>query len=184
MPLPAPRSHPGATDEPLIAALVAERCPGCGARLSPAAQWCSLCFADLRPAPAPAPSASEPPVTRPDAVPLPSEVTPQAAAGSPAGASIAGATVASATQLSAPGAAARPTWPCSGCGASVDVELDACPACGIGFLGALRSSSTGIELPIVGDLRRFSDRSRVLLAAGIGLAIAFVLVLLTALLGH
>jgi hypothetical protein len=67
---------------------------------------------------------------------------------------------------------------------SVDVDLDACPACGTGFLGALRNSSTGLELPVVGDLGRFSQRSRIVLASAFGLGIALILVLITALLGH
>lgn len=66
----------------------------------------------------------------------------------------------------------------------MDVDLDACPACGTGFLGALRSSSNGIELPVVGSLGRFSDRSRVVMGAAAGLLISFVLVVLTALLGR
>jgi hypothetical protein len=64
------------------------------------------------------------------------------------------------------------------------VELDACSACGTPFLGALRSSSLGIDLPVVGNLGRFSDRSRVVLGAAAGLLIAFILVVLTALLGR
>jgi hypothetical protein len=67
---------------------------------------------------------------------------------------------------------------------SVDVDLDACPACGTGFLGALRSTSIGLELPVVGNLGRFSDRSRVVLGAAAGLLIALLLVVITALLGR
>ncbi|MGZ4595494.1 MAG: hypothetical protein ACXV3V_01095 [Actinomycetes bacterium] len=40
------------------------RCPRCAARSLPDAEWCTLCYADLRPAPEPAPPAPEPePVT-------------------------------------------------------------------------------------------------------------------------
>src|SRR6478752_6959541 len=69
--LPAPGSHPGAADEPLITALVAEHCPACGARLAPSAQWCGLCFADLRPAPGPVGGAAPAPAAVSDALPSP-----------------------------------------------------------------------------------------------------------------
>jgi hypothetical protein len=97
------------------------------------------------------------------------------------------AVVAAAAQANTPATLApmaKPIWPCSGCGASVDVALDACPACGTGFLGALRTSSNRIELPVVGDLSRFSDRGRVVIGTAGGLMIALVMVVLTALLGR
>lgn len=189
MSLPAPGSHPGAADEPLISALVAERCPACGARLAPAAQWCGLCFADLRPAPSPPESAAAPPAPVIDALPSPRQATPQAAAVAPTEPGVGEAvvtdpTVAAGGGPSAAGTIARPTWPCSGCGASVDVDLDACSICGTGFLGALRGSSGGIDLPVVGNLGRFSDRSRVVLGAGVGIALALIMVILTALAGR
>jgi hypothetical protein len=177
--LPASGSRPGASDEPLIAALVAERCPACGARLAPAAQWCGLCYTDLRPAPVPAAPAQ----------PATEVVPPQRPAAAPVVHPATGAqptvstTIPPAVHPTAAGAT-RPAWPCSGCGASVDVELDACSACGAPFLSALRHLSSGIELPVIGNLGRFSDRSRVVLGAAAGLLIAFVLVVLTALLGR
>jgi hypothetical protein len=194
--LPAPGPHPGAADEPLITALVAEHCPACGARLAPAAQWCGLCFADLRPAPGPAGSATAATAPVIDALPSPRAATPQAAAvpsavpaaapgtGTAVEAVLPDAAVAGGSGSTAAGTTARPTWPCSGCGASVDVDLDACSICGTGFLGALRSSTGGIELPVVGNLGRFSDRSRIVLGASAGLAIALIMVILTALVGH
>jgi hypothetical protein len=177
--LPAPGSPPGSgqpAGEPLITALVAERCPACGARLAPAAQWCSLCYADLRSAAEPADEPSSPSLTEALPVPRPASVATEPPA--PGDAPAADAGTPPATRLS------RPSWPCSGCGASVDVELDDCPACGSTFLGALRSSTNRIELPVVGDLGRFSDRARVVVGAVAGLLIAFVLVVITALLGR
>jgi hypothetical protein len=179
--LPASGSRPGASDEPLIAALVAERCPACGARLAPAAQWCGLCYTDLRPAPVPAPAAPAQPAS--EAVPArrPAAAPPvDPAIGAEPTVST---NIPTAVQPTAAGVT-RPTWPCSSCGASVDVELDACSACGAPFLSALRHSSSGIELPVIGNLGRFSDRSRVVLGAAAGLLIAFILVVLTALLGR
>lgn len=175
MSLPAPGSHPGTgqpVDEPVITALVAERCPACGARLAPAAQWCSLCYADLRPAPASPASAAA------SAVTVSSRAENDPAYGTSAAAPVTG------VPSPSPGTTGRPTWPCTACGVSVDVDLDACPACGTGFLGALRSTSIGLELPVVGNLGRFSDRSRVVLGAAAGLLIALLLVVITALLGR
>jgi hypothetical protein len=187
--LPASGSRPGAGQpggEPLISALAAQRCPACGARLAPAAEWCSLCYADLRPAPAPPATAASRPAPGREALPAPrsatgsppATATDQATAGAPPASPSASAASPLATGI------ARPTWPCAGCGASVDVDLDACLACGTPFLGALRNSAVGIDLPVVGNLGRFSDRSRVVLGAAAGLLIAFVLVVLTALLGR
>src|SRR3954471_21322313 len=76
--LPASGSRPGAGhpgDEPLMPALVAERCPACGARLAPAAEWCSLCYADLRPAPVPSASADLQPAPGSEALPAPRTAT-------------------------------------------------------------------------------------------------------------
>ena len=169
-----------------MSALVAQRCPACGARLAPAAEWCSLCYADLRPAPAPSATADLQPAPGSEALPAP-----RAAAGMPTGTATDVPTAGAPPVKPSAAAAsplvtgiARPTWPCAGCGASVDVDLDACLACGTPFLGALRNSSIGIELPVVGNLGRFSDRSRVVLGAAAGLLMAFLLVVLTALLGR
>jgi hypothetical protein len=183
--LPASGPRPGsgqAADEPLITALVSERCPSCGARLAAAAQWCGLCYADLRPAPAPSATATPPAPPARDAVPSPRPAAVAAPAATDPSTSDAIAPIA--VQPAPAGGTARPTWPCASCGASVDVDLDACSACGTPFLGALRSASTGIELPVVGNLGRFSDRSRIVLGAAAGILIAFVLMVLTALLGR
>jgi hypothetical protein len=71
-------------------------------------------------------------------------------------------------------------WPCSGCGATNPVELDACAACGTGFLAGLRKEEPPLLLlPGVGDLTKLSRAQRLGLAASVVLAV----VLLTALLG-
>jgi hypothetical protein len=46
-------------------------CPACGAALRPGAPWCTLCYADLRPAPADA--APEPSYAPPSPPPVPAE---------------------------------------------------------------------------------------------------------------
>jgi hypothetical protein len=71
-------------------------------------------------------------------------------------------------------------WPCSGCGAVTAVELDACAACGTGFLAGLRRDEAPLlVLPGVGDVTRLSRGQRLGLAAGVVLLV----VLLVALLG-
>jgi RNA polymerase subunit RPABC4/transcription elongation factor Spt4 len=102
------------------------RCPHCGALLRAGAQWCTLCYADLRPQPEPEPLAvvvREPsyagaaagatdPVTDPMTVP-PSD---GAADPAPVG------------------------WPCTGCGAIVAFDEDVCPSCGTKFLEGARGA--------------------------------------------
>ena len=139
------------------------RCPHCRASVRPGAPWCTLCHADLRPAP-PAP---EPQPTR-----SPGSVPPRAAVDP---------LTAPAAVLGLPGpVSADPTWPCSTCGAINPIAADACGACGAGFLAGLRESEAPLlELPGVGDLTRMSRGQRMLLAFGVVLAV----IALTALLG-
>lgn len=71
-------------------------------------------------------------------------------------------------------------WPCSGCGAVNAVELDACAACGLGFLSGLRKTEPPLlVLPVVGDLARLSRAQRL----GVAGAVILLVVLLTALAG-
>jgi hypothetical protein len=86
------------------------------------------------------------------------------------------ATAASAPQAAAPQRAAAPTWPCAACGASVALELDACPACGAGFLADVKGMGLDIQLPGVGDPRHLSSGAKWVIA-GVG-ATAIMLVLL------
>jgi hypothetical protein len=98
---------------------VAERCPGCSAAVRPGAPWCTLCFADLRPAP--------PPELEP--------VRHGVAAVDPLTASLAvldrdadaadGSVTPDSTDLG---------WPCLRCGEQVGIELSECPVCGAGFM--------------------------------------------------
>lgn len=46
------------------------RCPSCSARVPGSAQWCTLCFADLRPAPEPQPAPRPPQQPQPQLEPL------------------------------------------------------------------------------------------------------------------
>jgi hypothetical protein len=71
-------------------------------------------------------------------------------------------------------------WPCSGCGTVNGVELDACAACGTGFLAGLkRDEPPLLVLPGVGDLTRLSRGQRL----GLALGVVLLFVLLVGLLG-
>lgn len=124
--------------------MTAERCPSCNAALAPQAQWCSLCYADLRTHPAPTV----------DYVPVQPSPTPVL------------------DPLSSPLAvleaeeerpAAAPSLPCRACDAAVPLGEMACPVCLVplladetplptGFLGVqlhrLRSASKGQRIAI------------------------------------
>jgi len=132
-----------------------DRCPQCRGLVRPDAAWCTQCWTDLRPAPAPEPE----PLPEPVAVHVPPVPVPDgdlARAPQPGG------------------------WPCSGCGASNPVELDACAACGLGFLSGLKKTEPPLlVLPGVGDLTKLSRAQR-LGAAGV---VVLLVVLLTALVG-
>lgn len=155
------------------------RCHSCGAAVPDQAQWCSLCFADLR-----APAARPEPVSVP-AAPLAAAampaVHPPAASAIPA---VAPPAVAAGLPVQAPGAEphaapqpaavipAEATWPCPRCQAPVAMSLDACPDCGSSFLAGL-SARTNTKLPLLGDVQRFSQGQR--LVMGVGVAFAFML---------
>jgi RNA polymerase subunit RPABC4/transcription elongation factor Spt4 len=104
------------------------RCPHCSALLRSGAQWCTLCYADLRPKPEPEPvavSAREP------------SYAAAATAGAPADPPSALEAAAQALlQQATPETATG--WPCSGCGAVVSFDEDSCAACGTRFLEGAR----------------------------------------------
>lgn len=71
-------------------------------------------------------------------------------------------------------------WPCSGCGAANPVELDACAACGLGFLSGLTKTEPPLlVLPGIGDLTKLSRAQRL----GVAGLVVLVVVVLTALVG-
>lgn len=111
------------------------RCPHCGALLRSGAQWCTLCYADLRPKPEPEPVAviAREPGYAAGATPRTSAdpLTDLEAA--------AQALVRQAAPDTAPDPSAAPSgWPCTGCAAVVSFDEDACPACGTRFLDGAR----------------------------------------------
>lgn len=126
---------------------MSDRCPQCSATVRPDADWCTLCYADLRPAPPPAPEPAPEPVAA-----MPAHV--MAAAVANAGLSAPGFDALSApldvvTGLGAP-AAAEPTavagfWPCLRCRAANSMERDVCKDCGLPFGSGLGEKP--VELP-------------------------------------
>ena len=138
-----------------------QRCPHCRGALGPQAQWCTQCWADLRPPPVHAAVAPAPAGT---------------GGQSPAAAGI------DPVALPAPRPGGARGWPCSGCGEVNAVELTSCGACGTGFLAGLRKeSAAGLALPVVGDLTLLSRAQRLGLAGGVVL-LAMVLITLLGLL--
>jgi hypothetical protein len=189
------QSAAGAADIPYM---TGSRCPACGAATPEGVPWCSLCYADLRPAPAP---------DVPAPTPEPSAAVPTEAPGAVVGAASDPLTAPIATLLGAPAEplpaavpAASPalpavvaldaeldpaeavTWPCLRCRAAVPLALDACPECGAGFLAGAVAPAT-VSLPIVGNLTRFTSAQRFGLAAGLATCL-IVLFFAIATIGH
>lgn len=139
------------------------RCPHCRASVRPGAPWCTLCHADLRPAPEPVAAVAEPVAPVAPAVrPVDPLTAPAAALGLPA----------------PPGA--EPTWPCTTCGAANPLAANACTACGAGFLAGLRDTESPLlEIPGVGDLTKMSRAQRLGIAFGAVVAFIAVVTLLS-----
>ena len=130
------------------------RCPACGASVLDGAPWCTLCYADLRPA-APAPSEPPAPETVPAAPVLePSAASPPAAAALPAAGSLdlLDPTLDAPVAVAADTARGPVTWPCAACGENVALEHDSCPRCLTPFLAGA-DPAAAVDIPLVGSLR-------------------------------
>ncbi|HEV7757267.1 MAG TPA: zinc ribbon domain-containing protein [Mycobacteriales bacterium] len=139
------------------------RCPQCGARVGEGAEWCTQCYADLRP---PAPEVAAPVSSAPG--PAESPEPPEAEPGPP---------VAARARHRAPGGdTPAPGWPCPQCGTVNDLAAAACSSCGSGFLAAL-AADRGI--PTVPALTGLSRGARIAVALG---SVAGILALLAAVL--
>jgi hypothetical protein len=159
------------------------------------AQWCSLCFADLRePVPVreqvsvPAAPDPEPAPAAVVAAPLNDRPSPDALLGLPeraAPAETADAASDRATEASAlqPQERAAVTWPCGRCGEQVAMSLDACPTCGAGFLEGA-AGAVSVHLPVVGDMGKMSRSGRLMVGTVISIIVMIVLVLLATIGGH
>jgi ribosomal protein L40E len=160
-------------------ALRTTACPSCGAGLRPDAQWCSLCYHDLRPAAAPvvAPQPSpehggDDPLT----APLLDLLLPTAPATAPVAPPPAVPVPMAAAPVAA--AAAEVTWPCTRCGAHNALTANACRDCGSPFLGGA-AEAPALVLPGVGDLAKLSRGNRAAVAVGLVLAVLLPLALIT-----
>lgn len=144
----------------------AERCPRCGGVVKAGAQWCGLCYADLRPPPPPLP------------VPDPEPVVPPAHAPPPLFAPVRVRDALDGDESEAPesaegvGKAAQlpDGWPCIECGALNAFDLEACAACGLPFGAGLRTPPP--TLP--GD-----RRTRILVATLVALAVVALIAIVS-----
>lgn len=153
------------------------RCRACGAAVPAAAEWCSLCFADLR-----QPAPVREPVSVPASVPgAPPAVAEAAALASPT-AAVASAAVSlpspRSTVATPVGDKAR--WPCPRCSELVALSLDACETCGAGFLAGATTAALA-RLPVIGDVGQLTSSQRLLFAGAVAFAVTVVLLLLATL---
>lgn len=152
------------------------RCPDCSAALRPDAQWCGLCFRNLRAVPAPV-------------QPAPVQPAPQAAPAIPA------TTVLAPPIPSQPGAGrhgpplqpvgttpVQAGWPCATCSLLVPLQSEVCPSCGASFLAALQADSAG-QAPRAGLVMRLPRAARIAAALALSLMVAVLVPLLLTLLG-
>lgn len=127
------------------------------------APWCTLCFADLRPKPAPAESVVASPIA--------------AAAPSPAATPVASPI---ADPLDAPVMkrsdvkVATAAWPCPLCGAAVPIDSDLCTTCGGSFLGGVKPDVC-LTLPLVGNVLALGTGQRWALTAAAATAVTALL---------
>jgi hypothetical protein len=166
------------------------RCRACGAAVPAEAQWCSLCFADLR-EPTPVrervsvPAASTAALAEASvAAPAPNGVRPDPDAllglPKPAADSVTD-DVAEAEEPAEEPEEAK--WPCLTCGEQVPISLDACQSCGAGFLAG-SSSQPSARLPVVGDLQRLSRNQRLAFGFGMCMVVMILLIVLATIGGH
>ena len=159
--------------EPDLLAARTTPCPSCGASLRPDAPWCTLCYADLRPAavlprepsaPITAAPTHERPTEPPD-LPLPAHAPDEP------------------QSVATPGPLGDTRWPCSRCQSDNPMQSNTCAACGAGFLAAVRDAEPPLLLiPGVGDLTKMDRGKRLALAVGLVAAVLVPLAVSTALL--
>lgn len=149
-----------------------DRCPRCAALVRPGADWCTLCYADLRPAP-PQPLL-EPAPTGPAATSAPAQPAPGTASSDmfdpltaplallERGAEEPATAAAPTTDPSTEGAG----WPCATCGATVPLDEPNCTSCGAGFLAGTLPAD-----PVLGRLTKgaggaVSNQTKLLIMVG------------------
>ncbi len=174
------------------------RCPACGAIVRPSADWCSLCYYDLRRRQEPVASpVTAPPSNGPRARLVEAALEPDrshwqqmVASHDIEDAEIVDGTGAPRVNLTTRGGSGTggPAWPCS-CGTAVSFGEDTCPDCGRSFLAELRDAGTGKHRRGAGHGEREKPRwlqsrsARLVLAGTLAAVLAFTIPLLLALVG-
>jgi hypothetical protein len=101
------------------------QCPACGATIRTGEQWCTQCYADLRP------GGTD---DTPPAAPATAGRRPRHRAGDED--------------------ETTPAWPCPTCGTVNDLSADACRSCGSGFLAPLTADRGLPAFPALAGLPR------------------------------
>jgi hypothetical protein len=157
------------------------------------APWCTLCYADLRPAPEPVPEpvsvAAAPAQMAPPTVTAPAPVAPAPAAPIvdvlgviPPEPLPAGTVLPPDPHLDAPITKAAdirladPGWPCRHCGTAVPMAEDNCPQCHSPFL--VPEDFVEVTLPGVGNVRKLDTKMRTILGLVGALGVTLLLVVL------
>lgn len=111
-----------------------ERCPSCSGAVRPGDPWCTLCWTDLRPKPAPPPPVAAAPVA-----PVAAPAAPVAQVGlvDPLTAPLP-VLLGEAPAPVAVAALAAVSWPCVECGNANSIDLDTCSVCTAPFGGRIR----------------------------------------------
>jgi hypothetical protein len=122
-----------AADESVVSDETGLRCPRCGAFARAESQWCTLCYADLRPAPEPVAVA----VPVGAAGSATADIDPLTA---PLDVVVRGRHAAPLADPSGEAAGSTPDkgWPCASCDTVVSFDDSVCPTCGTGFLDGAR----------------------------------------------
>jgi len=188
----------GSDGSPVTTPAVALRaaCPACGAATRLGDPWCTLCYADLTPAQAPA-----------DAVPRPTDpgiaaVQPFAAAGGdllvPAGDGFGGVlqdATPDPTTDPAGGPADEPsgeagtspldavTMPCPACDTRVRLLVSNCPVCGTDMLASLRGPDPSHRNRFVRELMSMSRAARMSMAGVIAVLLLVTIFSVSSILG-
>lgn len=165
------------------------RCPRCAAIVRPDSQWCTLCYADLRPAPPPLP------VAAPAVAAVVNQAHVTVAAGGPAAHAAPSSDdldpltaplalleradrEAPRGRHAAPDEATEPAasvgWPCLKCGELVSIDDSACPSCGAGFLESVHADSSLHRLGF--HTGQVSNQARLLIMVGGSLGLLVLLV--------
>jgi hypothetical protein len=165
------------------------RCPACGASTVDGAPWCTLCYADLRPAPPappspPAPAAAEPPARVPAPTGAPEASVAPPASGHAIGIDLLDPALDAPVSVAADAPRGPVTWPCTACGTAVPLERDSCPECATPFLAGAQPD-LNVDLALLGALRPLTatKASRTWLMVGGALVLTVVLVLGLSLVG-